>query len=80
MFLREDNIAQGAIKINLLVDKLLLNARKSALVEQAMGSTFISVTREQIKELLIPLPPLPEQEKIVSYIKQYETILKSIQE
>ena len=58
----------------------LLNARKSALVEQAAGSTFISVTREQIKELLIPLPPLPEQEKIVSYIKQYETILKSIQE
>ena len=58
----------------------LLNARKSALVEQATGSTFISVTREQIKELLIPLPPLPEQEKIVSYIKQYETILKSIQE
>ena len=57
----------------------LLNARKSALVEQATGSTFISVTREQIKELLIPLPPLPEQEKIVSYIKQYETILKSIQ-
>ena len=58
----------------------LLNARKSALVEQATGSTFTSVTREQIKELLIPLPPLPEQEKIVSYIKQYETILKSIQE
>ena len=25
MFLREDNIAQGAIKINLLVDKLLVS-------------------------------------------------------
>lgn len=58
----------------------LLNARKSALVEQATGSTFISVTGEQIKELLIPLPPLAEQEKIVSSITQYETILKSIQE
>ena len=58
----------------------LLNARKSALVEQATGSTFISVTGEQIKELLIPLPPLAEQEKIVSSITQYETILKSIRE
>ena len=58
----------------------LLNARKSALIEQATGSTFISVTGEQIKELLIPLPPLAEQEKIVSSITQYETILKSIQE
>ena len=58
----------------------LLNARKSALVEQATGSTFISVTGAQIKELLIPLPPLAEQEKIVSSITQYETILKSIQE
>ena len=58
----------------------LLNARKSALVEQATGSTFISVTGEQIKELLIPLPPLAEQEKIVTRIAQFETILKSIQE
>ena len=58
----------------------LLNARKSALVEQATGSTFISVTGEQIKELFIPLPPLAEQKKIVSRITQYETILKSIQE
>ena len=58
----------------------LLNARKTALVEQATGSTFISVTREQIKELLIPLPPLQEQKKIVSCITQYETILKSLQE
>lgn len=31
----------------------LLNARKTALVEQATGSTFISVTGEQIKELLL---------------------------
>ena len=58
----------------------LLNARKTALAEQATGSTFISVTGEQIKELLIPLPPLQEQKKIVSCITQYETILKSLQE
>lgn len=58
----------------------LLNARKSALVEQATGSTFISVTGEQIKELFIPLPPLEEQKRIVACITQYETILKSIQE
>ena len=58
----------------------LLNARKSALVKQATGSTFISVTGEQIKELFIPLPPLAEQEKIVACITQYETILKSLQE
>ena len=58
----------------------LLNARKTALVEQATGSTFISVTGEQVKELLIPLPPLQEQKKIVSCITQYETILKSLQE
>lgn len=27
LFLREDNIAQGAIKINLLVDKLLIERK-----------------------------------------------------
>ena len=41
----------------------LLNARKSALVEQATGSTFISVTREQIKELLIPPAALARARK-----------------
>ena len=30
LFLREDNIAQGAIKINLLVDKLLANTHKNS--------------------------------------------------
>ena len=41
------------------------------------GNTLNS---DSISKMLIPLPPLAEQKKIVARITQYETILKSIQE
>ena len=41
------------------------------------GNTLNS---DSLNKMLIPLPPLSEQEKIVSCITQFETILKSIQE
>jgi type I restriction enzyme S subunit len=34
------------------------------------GSTFESIKKKDLQNLLIPLPPLPEQKRIVSYLDQ----------
>ena len=57
-----------------------ISARQSALIEKATGSTFLAVSVDQVKNLLIPLPPQQEQERIICTISQYESILKSIRE
>jgi type I restriction enzyme S subunit len=37
---------------------------------QLSGSTFPSVVKEDVDNFIIPSPPLPEQEQIVSYLDQ----------
>ena len=46
-----------------------LLAHKKNLVDKGTGSTFKAITVEVLKDLLIPIPPLAEQQRIVTQIK-----------
>ena len=52
--------------------------QKETLELQATGTTFKAVTVDTIKNLLIPLPPLAEQQRIVTKIEEVFTQLDSI--
>ena len=43
--------------------------------QQSRGTTISGVTKKQLKDLLVPLPPLPEQERIVERIESLFTQL-----
>ena len=83
---REICIGRGLAAVNTLgkIAELFIaywiTARQYALVEKATGSTFLAVSIDQVKNLLIPLPPRQEQKRIVGAILQYESILKSFRE
>ena len=47
-----------------------LIAHKKLLVDKGTGSTFKAITVEVLKDLIIPIPPLVEQQRIVSQIKK----------
>ena len=46
-----------------------LLAHKKMLVDKGTGSTFKAITVEVLKNLIIPIPPLAEQQRIVTQIK-----------
>ena len=46
-----------------------LLAHKKILVDKGTGSTFKAITVEVLKDLIIPIPPLAEQQRIVTQIK-----------
>ena len=46
-----------------------LLAHKKILVDKGTGSTFKAITVEVLKDLIIPTPPLGEQQRIVTQIK-----------
>ncbi len=45
--------------------------------EATVGSTFPSITTEQLRTLKIPLPPLAEQEKIVAEIEAEQRLVEA---
>ena len=51
---------------------------KKALKENKVGSAIPHLNKKMFRDLIIPIPPLNEQSRIVSTIQQYETILDSI--
>jgi type I restriction enzyme S subunit len=55
-----------------------LTAFQNNFIEQATGTTFIAITSEIVKQQLIPLPPLPEQHRIVEAIKSIHEQLNEI--
>ena len=46
-----------------------LQAFKSTLVSKATGTTFVAVTTDVVKGLMIPMPPLEEQTRILTQIR-----------
>lgn len=51
------------------INYLMINFR-SSLEEKATGTTFVAVSKIQVENLLIPLPPLAEQKRIVAKIDE----------
>lgn len=49
---------------------LALRVLTQAFLHQSRGTTISGVTKKQLKELQIPLPPLPEQHRIVAKIEE----------
>ena len=53
----------------------LLRAYEHLLAGKGTGTTFKAITGKQLRELEIPIPPLPEQERIVAKIEELFTQL-----
>ena len=52
-----------------------IKAFKETLIEKATGTTFVAVTTDVVKELLLPIPPVAEQYRITNKI---QCILKNL--
>ncbi len=48
----------------------LMRSQKSELAGKGVGSTFTAINGDQLRKLPIPLPPLPEQHRIVNKIEE----------
>ena len=47
-----------------------LRSKERELAELGKGSTFGAIKRDELRELAVPLPPLPEQRRIVARIEE----------
>ena len=54
----------------LLFAYYLLAAYENIFVKQATGTTFVAITAETVKNQLIPMPPLAEQQRIADSIER----------
>ena len=57
----------------------LLEVYENIFVKQATGTTFVAITGEVVKNQIVPLPPLSEQARIVSKIKELFPLLSQYQ-
>ena len=57
----------------------LLEVYENIFVKQATGTTFVAITGEVVKNQIVPLPPLSEQARIVSKIKELLPLLSQYQ-
>ena len=55
-----------------------MRASENRLAEQASGSTFDAITGAQLREHRVPVPPLPEQERIVTAIEEHFSRLDAV--
>jgi len=53
----------------------VMRAFERTLARKATGTTFVAVSRSDLAELLIPVPPLPEQRRIVARVDELMALL-----
>jgi type I restriction enzyme S subunit len=56
----------------------LLIFSKDEFLSNSVGSTFVSVNTDDVKNLTIPLPPLSEQQQIVSFLDTKTSLIDSL--
>jgi type I restriction enzyme S subunit len=66
----------GGISVNFLF--YWLTAFKKKFIEQATGTTFVAITTDIVKSQSVPIPPLAEQQRIVTAIEATFQQLKQI--
>ena len=71
-------IGRGVAAIQPLFDdqfvRLFLWNMRERLISMGRGIAFPSITRKQIEDLPVPLPPLPEQHRIVAKVDELMTL------
>ena len=70
--------AKDISKIEYLRWKIASSTEK--LTQVATGSTFLAVTNQQVSELQISLPPLPEQHRIATVLSAQERQIADIEQ
>ncbi len=53
----------------------IIRAFESKIAEQSTGSTFDAITGDRLRKIELPLPPLPEQHRIIAKIEELFTQL-----
>ncbi len=56
-----------------------LTAFKTKLINKATGTTFLAVTASVINEMVIPLPPLSEQKRIVKKVDEIMSLCDELE-
>ncbi len=57
----------------------LMSTQKEQLMKNASGSTFLEISPSKIRNLQIPLPPLPEQEAIATALSDCDAWIDSLE-
>lgn len=55
----------------------LMSTKKVELLRNASGSTFLEISPSKVRDIQIPLPPLPEQEKIAKVLSDTDLWIES---
>jgi len=58
---------------------IVLRTMSTHMVNDSTGSTFNAINGNQIKKYLIPIPPLSEQHRIVSKVKELQSLLDTLE-
>ncbi len=74
----------ASIRPHLLADTkfifYILRALENHWTQKGKGSTFEAITKNDLQLLLIPLPPLSEQKRIVSQLEALQDRIKALKE